>query len=59
MPSKYKALSSNPSTTKLKKSVRMFIKMARYQWLMPIILAPWKTELGRIGVCKELQWLTV
>jgi hypothetical protein len=28
----------------------MVRNFARHQWLMPVILAPWETEIGRIEI---------
>jgi hypothetical protein len=47
LPSKHKALSSNPITAKKKKKV---LKSARHQWLIPVILATQKAEIKRNAV---------
>jgi hypothetical protein len=44
---KCEALSSNPSATKQKEED---VHSTRRQWLMPVILATWETEISRITV---------
>jgi hypothetical protein len=44
------ALSSNSSTAKKKKKEKRKIIKTRCWWLMPVILAIWEAEIGRIMV---------